>query len=191
MHTAGPNDEALPWTDPLYTFNTACYSCHVSQLQTNYDLASDTYHTTWREPGINCETCHGEGSQHLALFKKDPRRNVTDMRILRTTRFSTRQRNEMCAPCHAKMSPISASYRVTQRFFDHYDLVTLEDADYYPDGRDLGENYTYTSWLMSRCLKDAQMDCIVCHTSSGQYRFATGDPNAACARCHARRSACA
>ena len=188
MHTANPNDEALPWTDPLYTFNTACYSCHVSQLKTNYDVASDTYHTTWREPGINCETCHGDGSQHLALFKKDPGKNVTDMRILRTTRFTTQQRNEMCAPCHAKMSPISGSYQVTQRFFDHYDLVTLEDADYYPDGRDLGENYTYTSWLMSQCLKDAKMDCIVCHTSSGRYKFATGDPNAACAPCHAQQA---
>jgi len=189
MHSANVTEQALPWTDPLYTFNTSCYSCHVSQLRTNYDLRSDTYHTTWREPGINCETCHGDGSQHLALFKKDPGKNVTDMRILRTTKFTTEQRNEMCAPCHAKMSPISAGYQVTQRFFDHYDLVTLEDADYYPDGRDLGENYTYTSWLMSRCTKDPKMDCIVCHTSSGRYKFATGDPNAACSRCHQRQAA--
>ena len=35
------------------------------------------------------------------------------------------------------------------KFFDHFDLITLEHADYYPDGRDLGENYTFTSWLMS------------------------------------------
>ena len=109
------------------------------------------------------------------------------MRILRTTQFTVEQRNEMCAPCHAKMSPVSAGYQVTQRFFDHYDLVTLEDPDYYPDGRDLGENYTYTSWLMSPCLREGKLDCIHCHTSSGRYRFATENPNGACLPCHQER----
>ena len=71
MHAGGPADRPLPWTDPAFTFNTSCYSCHVSQLRTNYDLKSDTYHSTWREPGINCETCHGDGEAHVALYKKD------------------------------------------------------------------------------------------------------------------------
>ena len=56
--------------------------------------------------------------------------------------------------------------------------------DYYPDGRDLGENYTYTSWLMSRCIRDGKFDCIHCHTSSGRYRFATENPSGACLPCH-------
>ena len=184
MHADRPADRPLAWTDPAYTFNTSCYSCHVSQLRTNYDLKSDTYTSTWREPGINCETCHGNGDAHVALYRKDLSAKHEDMRILRITQFTVQQRNEMCAPCHAKMSPVSASYQVTQRFFDHYDLVTLEDADYYPDGRDLGENYTYTSWLMSRCLRGGKLDCIHCHTSSGRYRFATENPNGACLPCH-------
>ena len=37
------------------------------------------------------------------------------------------------------------------RYLDHYDLVALENPDFYPDGRDLGENYTYTLWRMSPC----------------------------------------
>jgi hypothetical protein len=37
--------EAISWKDPLYTFNTSCYSCHVSQLTTNYDFETDTYNT--------------------------------------------------------------------------------------------------------------------------------------------------
>jgi hypothetical protein len=54
---------------------------------------------------------------------------------------------------------------------DHYDLITLENPDFYADGRDLGENYTYTSWLMSPCLKSGKLHCVTCHTSSGRYRF--------------------
>jgi tetratricopeptide (TPR) repeat protein len=189
MHAEGPAGQPVPWTDPAFTFNTSCFSCHVSQLRSNYDLASDTYHSTWREPGINCETCHGDGSAHVELYTKDPNTKHKDMRILRTTQFTVQQRNEMCAPCHAKMSPISPGYKVAQRFFDHYDLVTLEDPDYYPDGRDLGENYTYTSWLMSPCIRDGKLDCIHCHTSSGRYRFATANPNGACLPCHQEKVA--
>jgi tetratricopeptide (TPR) repeat protein len=195
MHTGLPADNPLPWTDPAFTFNTSCFSCHVSQLRSNYDLASDTYRTTWKEPGINCETCHDDGSAHIALYQKDLKAKHADMRILRTTQFTTKQRNEMCAPCHAKMSPISPGYQVTQRFFDHYDLVTLESPDYYPDGRDLGENYTYTSWLMSPCVKGGKFDCVHCHTSSGRYRFAPANlqpgqtPNHSCMPCHQEKVA--
>ena len=189
MHAEGPANQPLPWTDQAFTFNTSCYSCHVSQLRSNYDLASDTYNSTWREPGINCETCHGDGAAHVALYSKDLTARHEDMRIIRTTKMTVQQRNEMCAPCHSKMSPISPGYEVTQRFFDHYDLVTLEDGDYYPDGRDLGENYTYTSWLMSPCIRNGKLDCIHCHTSSGRYRFATENPNGACLPCHEERVA--
>jgi tetratricopeptide (TPR) repeat protein len=38
-------DRPVDWRDWPYTFNTACYSCHVSQLFTNYDLTTDTYDT--------------------------------------------------------------------------------------------------------------------------------------------------
>ena len=57
--------------------------------------------------------------------------------------------------------------------------------DYYPDGRDLGENYTYTQWLLSPCAKSGQMDCLHCHTSSGRFRFADDKKNNACLPCHA------
>lgn len=189
MHAEGPADQPLPWTDPAFTFNTSCYGCHVSQLKTNYDLGSDSYRSTWREPGIDCETCHGDGGEHVALFQNGKSSKVDDPKILRVTKFTVQQRNEMCAPCHAKMSPISPAYQATQRFFDHYDLVTLEDPDYYPDGRDLGENYTYTSWLMSPCVRGGKLDCIHCHTSSGRYRFASENANGACMPCHQEKVA--
>jgi len=35
-------DTPVPWTDPMFTFNTSCHGCHVSQLTTNYDLKTDT-----------------------------------------------------------------------------------------------------------------------------------------------------
>ena len=71
-HAASLEDEVLSWKDQLLTFNTSCYSCHVSQLSTNYNLETDTYRTTWTEPGINCETCHGGSSEHVRVFREAP-----------------------------------------------------------------------------------------------------------------------
>ena len=79
--------------------------------------------------------------------------------------------NDMCATCHAKLVPLSTDFIAGEKFYDHYDLITLEHHDFYPDGRDLGENYTFTSWSMSPCLKSDKLDCNQCHTPSGRPRF--------------------
>jgi len=182
-------DEPVHWTDSLYTFNTACYNCHVSQLRTNYDLKTDTYRTEWAEPGINCETCHGPSDEHNRVCREAAEGHVPeDLKIIRTKPFTPEQTNSMCASCHAKMSPVSPAFQPGERYFDHFDLITLENPDFYPDGRDLGENYTYTTWLMSPCVKSGKLDCMHCHTSSGRYRFNDAvTANNACLPCHDER----
>ena len=178
-------DQPVDWKDSAYTFNTSCYGCHVSQLSTNYDSQTDTYRTTWAEPGINCETCHGSSIEHNKIAKATPKGEpLPDLRIIRTKTMTKEQRNDLCSSCHAKASPLTIEYKPEERFFDHFDLATLEDPDFYPDGRDLGENYTLTSWLMSPCVKSGQLDCIHCHTSSGRYRFKKEKFNEACLPCH-------
>jgi len=220
-------DVPVSWTDPMFTFNTSCHGCHVSQLSTNYDSQTDTYHTTWAEPGINCEACHGPAQEHVQVCQsarstgilpvssmgvspmnindfhgQDARAthgrdahateaphgvttNPPDLKIVSFEPFTSEQINSMCGSCHAKMSPVSPSFKPGDRFFDRFDLTTLEHPDFYPDGRDLGENYTMTTWRLSPCVKSGKLDCLHCHTSSGRYRFAGDEkPNAACLPCH-------
>jgi tetratricopeptide (TPR) repeat protein len=179
-------DQPLSWREPWYTFNTGCYNCHVSQLSTNYDLATDTYKTTWAEPGINCETCHGPSAEHNRVMQETPKgQQPKDMKIISVKKFTPDQHNATCSCCHAKFSPVTDSYRPGDRFFDHFDVAALNDPDFYPDGRDLGENYTYTSWLMSPCAKGGKINCVTCHTSSGRYRFKAAEKaNDACLPCH-------
>lgn len=184
-HFPDMQDSALDWRDRPYTFNTSCYSCHVSQLTTNYDLATDSYHTVWAEPGINCETCHGPASRHVSYCREVGEACASDLRLIRTKVFNHEQMNDLCAPCHAKMVPLDTHYRPGERYFDHYDLITLENRDFYPDGRDLGENYTFTTWRMSPCAKSGKLDCNHCHTPSGRNRFTRQAPDKACLPCHA------
>jgi tetratricopeptide (TPR) repeat protein len=186
---AGGVDAPAPWTDPMFTFNTSCHGCHVSQLSTNYDPQTDTYRTTWAEPGINCEACHGPAQEHVRICRaagagQTPR----DLKIISIKSFPPEQINSMCSSCHAKMSPLSTSFQPGERYFDRFDLTTLEYPDFYPDGRDLGENYTMTTWRLSPCVRSGKLDCLHCHTSSGRYRFAGNEkPNAACLPCHQER----
>ena len=184
-------DEPVHWTDPLYSFNTSCYGCHVSQTVTNYDLENDSYNTTWVEPGINCETCHGPAEEHNKVCRVESKDQLPeDLKIIRgghngRVKFTADQQNSVCLPCHAKMSPLSNEFPPGDTFFNHYDLITLEHLDFYPDGRDLGENYTMTTWMMSPCVQSSELDCLKCHTSSGRYRFK--DPEKAnqdCTPCH-------
>jgi tetratricopeptide (TPR) repeat protein len=181
----GEREQTVNWKEPPYTFNTACYSCHVSQLSTNYNLKKDTYHTVWAEPGINCETCHGPGVEHNKIAKATPKgQPLPEMKIISTKTMTKEERNALCSSCHAKGIPLTLEYRPKERFLDHFDVVLLENPDYYADGRDLGENYTYTSWLMSPCAQSGKIDCMHCHTSSGRYRFNKEKFNDACMPCH-------
>jgi len=183
-------DEALHWTERPLTFNTACFNCHVSQLSKNYDAKNDSYNTVWAEPGINCETCHGASLEHVKVCKAAGEGKVPeDLKLIKWTALTPAQRDVTCAPCHAKMRPITPDFKPGETYFDHYDLVTLEDNDFYPDARDLGENYTWTLWHMNPCVKAGKLECIHCHTSSGRFRQrGAGDKsNTACLPCHKER----
>lgn len=190
-HFHAEGDTPLEWRDPMLTFNTACFSCHVSQLEKNYDLKNESYKTVWREPGISCETCHGPAETHNRVCRSLPKGQSPTNLFLKSWRtFKPDQVNSACSTCHAKMIPLTPSFIPGETFFDHYDLVTLEDRDFSADGRDLGENYTYTLWLLNPCAKKSNLNCVSCHTSSGRYRFDkqfTNDVNAACSSCHADR----
>ena len=184
-------DEALDWHERELTFNTSCYNCHVSLLSTNYDPKTNSYNTVWGEPGINCETCHGSAKEHIRVCRQAAADGTTpsDLKltvVVQDRGFSSRQVNTACAPCHAKMVPISNDFQPGDRYFDHFDLIGFEHPDFYPDGRDLGENYTYTLWRISPCAKAGKLDCVHCHTSSGRYRH-KDNPNQSCLPCHKER----
>ena len=178
--------EKGPWEDTALTFDTACYGCHVDSLATNYDFKTDSYHTVPPEPGIRCEACHGPVEQHAAVMKGISGGAVpADLRIIRVGGDPEGRLNTSCAPCHAKMSPITNEYRPGEPFFDHFNLVALENPGYFPDGRDTGGNHTYTSWLMNPCAGSGKLDCLHCHTPGGGSRIDDKTPaNSLCLPCH-------
>ena len=185
-HFRSAEDAPVDWKDRALTFNTSCYSCHVSQLDRGYSFETDTYRTTWGEPGINCEACHFTGRRHVEAAKAVAPKAPEPLEIIVTRTFSHDQMDSLCATCHAKGMPLDEGFLPGERFFDHSNLVALEDRDFYPDGRDLGENYTYGPWLLSPCSSSGQLDCMHCHTSSGQNKYPGAEADQACLPCHER-----
>ena len=189
-HSHEFDDEPYHWKDYPYTFNSRCYGCHVSQYSQNYDFETDSYSTVWKEAGINCEACHGPASEHIRVCKEAMKQgkmpeDLAMIMVVQSHGSTPEQVDSACSCCHTKGAAITPSYLPGEDYYDHFDLATYENVDYYPDGRDLGENYTFTSWSLSPCAKNSKLDCMYCHTSSGRYRFHDdAKANDACVECH-------
>jgi predicted CXXCH cytochrome family protein len=61
--------DRLHWTERDQTWNYQCASCHSTDLKKNYDLAADSYATSWTDIDVACEACHGPGSRHADWAK--------------------------------------------------------------------------------------------------------------------------
>ena len=122
----GREDAPVSWRDPMLTFNAECFRCHVSQSESNYDPETDSYDTTWEEPGISCEACHGPSSEHVRVCKEasddDP---PEDLAIIKWRELTVKQQNDSCAGCHTKGGAITDAFDTGDDYWDHYDLATL------------------------------------------------------------------
>lgn len=183
--------EHIYWKNYPFFYSEACPSCHVSGFSIGFDQKEKKYAESWVEPSINCETCHGPAGEHNRAMRKVPKgQAVTDPKLISTKRMSHSRRNDLCTTCHAKQKALTGKFIPGEPYYDHFALTILDDPDFHPDGRDHGENYTLTSWSMSACAKDGNIDCIHCHTTSGRYRFKAEDKaNDACLPCHANKVA--
>jgi tetratricopeptide (TPR) repeat protein len=53
-------------------WNKSCYGCHVTNEKKGFEVEHLSYHTSWSDFGIGCESCHGPGSEHVAVAKALP-----------------------------------------------------------------------------------------------------------------------
>lgn len=65
------HDDVLHWTKLNQNWNFMCAECHSTGVRKNYDAAKDRYDTTWAEISVGCETCHGQGSRHVAWARDE------------------------------------------------------------------------------------------------------------------------
>jgi predicted CXXCH cytochrome family protein len=201
--------DRLHWTGRDQTWNYQCAACHSTNLQKNYDLAADSYATTWSDINVSCEACHGAGSNHVAWAgarkpgsKDDPANRPADDDMGLTTRLKSavdglwrmntdtgiagrtapRDPHELdiCVPCHARRKVIAAN-SIGAPFLDSNLPALLEPGLYHSDGQIDGEVFEYGSFVQSR-MHRAGVVCSNCHEPHSLALRAQG--NGLCAQCH-------
>jgi len=200
-------DQALKPGDPLHwagldqTWNYQCAECHSTNLRKGYDAATRTYQTTWAEPDVSCEACHGPGSRHVdwakagARLESDPSRGlVINLPGVGTWAWDeaagkpVRQgpggpavEVEACGRCHARRGVLTEDYAYGQPLLATHSPALLTEGLYHADGQIQDEVFEYGSFHQSRMFQ-AGVGCSDCHEPHSLELRAEGD--ALCSQCH-------
>ncbi len=188
-----PEGDILHWRQPTQNWNYMCAGCHVTNLNRGYNLADNSYHSTFTEINNGCESCHGPGSIHIQIANRN-KKTACDRRygcgLFTYKGAKGPQSTDSCAPCHARRVEIYPNYLPGEKFCDYFFPELLDTDAFYPDGQIKEEDFEYTSFLQSKfyALGGSCADCHdtfiarVKHLQSDGYR---PEPvSKMCAKCH-------
>lgn len=201
-----PEGDILHWKQPVQNWNAVCADCHTTNLKRNYRFDDDSWHTTYTELNVGCEACHGPGSAHVEIAKrqletaKSETAQTTKQRKTEGTRpdcglftFAGADgptATDACSTCHARRREIYPGYTPGKKFCDFYFPELLDSDAFYPDGQIREEDYEYASFLQSRFYAQGG-SCSDCHdkfiAKVSHLESAEGSAptvKAICGRCH-------
>jgi predicted CXXCH cytochrome family protein len=204
------HDDVLHWTKLNQNWNFMCAECHSTGVRKNYDATNDRFASTWAEISVGCETCHGQGSAHVAwaraqqswwpfgrsehptkglLVRFDERRDIVWRRDPKTGNAARnfppallRKEVETCGLCHARRGEFSEDWVPGRWLSDTHLVSPLARGLYYADGQMLDEVYNYGSFKQSKMFA-AGVTCGDCHEPHAAKLRAPGD--GVCMQCHA------
>jgi tetratricopeptide (TPR) repeat protein len=174
----------LYWTNQGQNWNGMCAECHSTNLNKNYNLETETFNTTWSDIDVNCEACHGPGSEHIEWAKLPEMARSYDNNmglVLKTSGTTSKQFIEACAPCHSRRTSFGVNAHTTGDFFQNHLPQLPSPPNYFIDGQILEEVYVYASFIQSKMYMK-EVICSDCHDShSIKFKF---EDNALCTQCH-------
>ena len=195
-----PKDE-LYWTGINQNWNNMCADCHTTNYFKNFDISSNSFHSSWGESKVSCESCHGPASAHLSWLDKRPAAdNLKGFSVNLQSRVSRWTFNpskgiaypdqplqnniliETCGRCHSRASRLSDYYYHGQSLLQTHIPSTINSSNYFIDGQIREEDYEFGSFQQSR-MYAMGVTCINCHEPHSMQLKAPG--NLVCYSCHA------
>jgi predicted CXXCH cytochrome family protein len=203
------HDDILHWTKLNQNWNFMCAECHSTGVRKNYDAAKNTFATTWAEISVGCETCHGQGSAHVAWAHNNPgwreagkdddakglivrfdERKDAGWTIDPSTGNATRaappatlrKEVETCGLCHARRGTIAEDWFPGRWLSETHVTPPLSHGLFFADGQMEDEVYNYGSFKQSKMFARG-VTCSDCHDPHSAKVKLPGD--GVCLQCHA------
>jgi predicted CXXCH cytochrome family protein len=176
--------EASHWTGRANNWNNRCAECHSTNVKKNYDLATDSYKTTWSEINVSCQSCHGPGEAHAewATLSDANKASQSDKGlVVDHVNKNSRQQVDSCARCHSRRHQVSADDKHGRTLLDDFMPSTLREGLYHADGQILDEVFVYGSFVQSKMYAKG-VSCLDCHNAHTTKLKLAG--NKLCLQCH-------
>ncbi len=187
--------------DGSTSYQLNCAVCHTSQLRDTSGAGLALDHVVFREPGIDCEMCHGPSAGHVAamttgkFYTKQPLDPPVDFR-----RVTNREFVSICAQCHMQSNVHQGNaqgelnYSSTGTFFLKSPALPLGEftrGAFFRDGRFTQATFMVEALERSQCFRKGQASCGTCHNPHGHDQSSNptslkfkDEPDRMCTGCH-------
>lgn len=187
--------------DGSTSYQLNCAVCHTSQLRNTLGSGLALDHVAFREPGIDCEMCHGPSAGHVEAMTtgkfspKQPLDPPVDFR-----RITNRQFVAICAQCHMQSNVHQGNaqgelnYSTSGTFFLKNAALPLGEftrGAFFRDGRFTQATFMVEALERSQCFRKGQASCGTCHDPHGHDESSNpaslkfkDEPDRMCTGCH-------
>ncbi len=179
------------WTNFRRMASHECLTCHVTGLDVSYERSTQQWRTSFVDPGVACESCHGPGALHSFTEKKAD--------IVRPSALTPEANLAVCGQCHGPREPLfplfdsKHRFRPGESYDDKFEALVVVDGkarsgEFFADGRPSSSSFEYQALLQSRCWRQGKATCLSCHTAPHHKHEANdmkpGSMDESCRTCH-------
>jgi hypothetical protein len=171
--------------------NHECLDCHTTGLRVEYDAKAARWFTSFVDPNVACEDCHGPGSIHSESTEPED--------IIHPVQ-SGEVGMSACARCHGPRQPLfplldpDHQFQFGQSYDELYEPISVAmtrglSPDFFVDGRPKTSSFEYQAMLQSACHLEGKATCLTCHgpphdPKKGRAELRAKNPDASCTTCH-------
>jgi len=202
----GPGSErADPRTwerlDASTSYQAICAVCHTSQLRNAKGGVVDVSNVEFKEPGIDCEMCHGPSGGHvIEMSEHDYHPKEPLDPPVNFHKIDSRKSVAICAQCHLQSAIRNSgpngelNYVSSGEFFGNrlrQPFGEFSRKGFYKDGRFRQTTFIVEALERSQCFKKAEVSCGTCHDPHSRDSASNptslkfrDEPDLMCTGCH-------
>jgi predicted CXXCH cytochrome family protein len=187
--------------DAATSYQFICAVCHTSQLRNVKGGGFEVNNVEFKEPGIDCEMCHGPSAQHVVeMTMNEPYPKPALDPPVNFDEIGNRDFVRICSQCHmqsAMRTPDTRgelNYASVGNFFPTNLSIPFGEFSrigFYKDGRFRQTTFIVEALERSQCFQKGQVSCGSCHDPHGHDAASNlkslkfrDQPDLMCTNCH-------